>query len=315
MSARPLGPHVLARIFDTPLAIDARKARVILAAVFPRLGVPALAWNEPGAAQVLRRESAAAMAAEALDQVEEDDQRDRDFAFFAESGIAYIPVEGTLVHKLGCLGMYSGQTGYDGIGFLFGQAVADPAVKGVLMDFHTPGGEMAGLHDLAETIYAYRQQADSKPVWAIANDDCMSAGYWLACSADVVVGTRTSNVGSIGVWTMHVDFSGWLENEGIVVTPIHAGARKIDGWPYKPLPPEVEERFQEVINDSFGLFTDVVARNRRLASQAVRDQESQWFLASEALRLGLIDAVASFDETFTEFAAQLAKPPAVIVAG
>lgn len=302
-----LGPSLMARIFDRPLAIHPDKARAILCALLPKLGAPALIWNH-GAGGIWRPGDAAAAQAGAAQAGNPHDGRlarpggERCFDFDPETGIAHIEAQGTLVHKLGSLHMWSGNTGYDGLGAQLRAAAADPMVRGILWDSHTPGGEVSGCFELAAEMLRIRQ---AKPIWAIAYDDALSAGYALASAANVVVATRTAEVGSIGVWTMHIDWSGLLEQEGIVVTPIFAGARKIDGWPYKPLPDDVRERLQARIDDYHTVFVEHVAAARGLTPKAVRDTEAECLGALAGKELGLVDEVASFEDTCRAFAEKI----------
>lgn len=298
MSVNRLGPLLMERIFNRPLMIHPDKARAILCALLPRLGAPALFWNA-GEGGVWQAAEAGTLRDE---QLASQSYGDRCFAFDAETGIALISVQGTLVHKLGSLRMYSGQTGYDGLGAQLRQATGDPAVKGLLTDVHSLGGEVSGCFDLAAEIMRIREV---KPVWAIAYDDALSAAYALTAAAGVVVATKTAEVGSIGVWTMHVDWSGALEQDGIVVTPVFAGARKIDGWPYKPLPDDVRQRMQARVDGFHDMFIDHVAAARGLPVKAVRDTEAATLSADEGRRLGLVDEIASFEDTYRQFAATL----------
>jgi len=71
--------------------------------------------------------------------------------------------------------------------------LADPRVRGIVLDIDSPGGEAAGLFDLADRIAAARA---IKPIWAVANDAAFSAAYALAASASCVTLTRTAGVGS-----------------------------------------------------------------------------------------------------------------------
>lgn len=61
---------------------------------------------------------------------------------------------------------------------------------------------------------------------AIANDDAYSAAYAIASSAEKVLVTRTSGVGSIGVIASHIDQSGFDEKQGIKYTTVFAGKKK-----------------------------------------------------------------------------------------
>ena len=119
-------------------------------------------------------------------------------------GVAIIPVEGTLVAKLGMLCPYSGMTGYDGIRVNFLTALADDAVRAIVLDIDSPGGECSGLFDLVDTIVAGR---GVKPIRAILTEVAFSAAYAIASAADRISVPRTGGVGSIGVVCMHVDWS------------------------------------------------------------------------------------------------------------
>ena len=234
-----------------------------------------------------------------------DHEGARLFAFEPQSGIAYIPIEGELVHKYGHLDPHSGLTGYDGIKAKVHAAAEDSQVKGILYDYDTPGGEVFGAADTAEVIFQARQ---AKPSWALVNEMALSAGYWLASAAHHVFAPRTADSGSIGVVMMHADWSGKLKDEGVTVTLIHSGVRKVDGHPFGPLPEEVLARFQGEVDDLRVIFATDVARNRKLSVAAVLDTEAAVFMSADAKEAGLIDAVASEDEVFEEFAARLTRP-------
>ena len=146
--------------------------------------------------------------------------------------VAVIQVEGTLVQKLGTLRPYSGMTGYDGIRQNFLEALSDPAVEAIVLDIDSPGGEVAGCFDLVDTIYAARGE---KPIWSVLSESAYSAGYAIASAADRIVVPRTGGTGSIGVISMHVDWSQALTEAGVKVTFITYGERKADGHPEIPL--------------------------------------------------------------------------------
>ncbi|MCZ7176509.1 S49 family peptidase, partial [Salmonella enterica] len=77
----------------------------------------------------------------------------RDTGYDVVEGVAVIPIQGTLVQKLGTLRPYSDMTGYDGIRACFLQALNDSDVKAICLDIDSPGGEVAGCFDLADVIY------------------------------------------------------------------------------------------------------------------------------------------------------------------
>jgi capsid assembly protease len=200
-------PFLAQRLFNTPLAIHPRKAEVIVGALAERLGIANLTRLN---GEVVTLPAGAFY----LDDDEEftapgpsDDQ-----GYDEVEGVAVIPVCGTLVQKLGTLRPYSGMTGYDGIRSAFLCAMEDEAVKAVVLDIDSPGGEVAGLFDLCDEITAARAE---KPIWAILNECAYSAGYALASCAKRIIVPRTGGTGSIGVLCVHTDFSKALSGAGI----------------------------------------------------------------------------------------------------
>jgi signal peptide peptidase SppA len=285
-------PHLAQRLFNVPLAIRPEKAEVIVAALAERLGIVALNGRH-------------AMRMAVLDENDFGTPRARignDRPYDLVAGVAVIPVTGTLVQKLGTLRPYSGMTGYDGIRANLLTALDDPEAAAIVLDIDSPGGEVPGCFDLADAVYAARGQ---KPIWALLDEMACSAAYALASACERVTVPRTGISGSIGVVTMHVDFSKALEKEGIAVSFIHYGARKIDGTDALPLSKEARERIQRDIDATGDLFVATVARNRKLQAKAVRDQEADTFQGAAGIAAGLVDAVMAPDEAFAELVQKL----------
>jgi ClpP class serine protease len=164
-------PHLTARLFGTPLLIHQPKLEVILSVLGPRLGLP----ERVGQGGYLQPERT---------QPEQP------------SGIAVIPIHGTLVRRTLGLEADSGLTSYQSIQQMLETARDDNAVAAILLDIDSPGGESNGVFDLADKIRSIGLQ---KPVWAVANDMAFSAAYALASAAQKVFISRTGGVGSIGV--------------------------------------------------------------------------------------------------------------------
>lgn len=276
------------RVLNVPLMLTQTKAEIVMAALAERLGVTQLA--RPDGSMV-------AMFAPELDGAAEPD---RPYDVTPE-GAAIIPIRGTLVQRNG-LHPYSGMTGYDGIRAKLLDAIGDKSVKGIVLDIDSPGGEVSGVFDLADTIFAAR---GVKPIWAILNESAYSAAYCLASAADVITVPRTGGAGSIGVIAMCVDMSRAMDADGITVNVITHGKRKADGNEFQPLSKEARERFQADIDTIGVLFEETVARNRGISAGAVRDMEASTFLGPAAVKLKLADRVAAPDEAFDAFLSTL----------
>ncbi|MCC3745318.1 S49 family peptidase [Rouxiella badensis] len=273
-------PHLAQRLFNTPLALHPRKAEVVMAALTDRFGLTRI---------------------HSMSDWDEDDdsfsRQARDTGYDVVEGIAIIPIQGTLVQKLGTLRPYSGMTGYDGIRACFLLALNDSEVKAICLDIDSPGGEVAGCFDLVDEIYAAR---GSKPVWAILSESAYSAAYALASAADKIIVPRTGGVGSVGVIVMHVDWSQKIKNDGLQVTIITYGDRKAESNPYEPLSETAHKAIQSDIDEMGRLFVSTVSRNRGITEKTVRDTEAACFLGADGVQLGLADEVASPDAAFRD---------------
>jgi ClpP class serine protease len=144
-----------------------------------------------------------------------------------------------------------------------------------------------------------------KPVHAFVAEHALSAGYVLASQADRIILPRTGAVGSIGVVALHTDMSGALDQKGIAVTLIHAGAHKIDANPYQPLPGAVHDQMQRELEVVRLLFAETVAAGRgdRLSDAAALATEAAVFRGADAIAAGLADELADPVTAFRSFAA------------
>ena len=216
------------------------------------------------------------------------------------SGMAIIPVHGTLINRFS--GTWGFVTGYDYIRGAFDAALADSAVQGIVLDVDSYGGEVHGCFELSDHIHSMRGK---KPVRAMVNANCYSAAYATASAADSITVTPSGGAGSVGVATMHVDYSKALEEAGISVSFIYAGKHKVDGNAYEPLPDGVRADIQARIDATYQKFVATVARNRGIGEAAVRATEARCYTAEDAKAKGLIDAVAPPKAAFAGFANEL----------
>jgi signal peptide peptidase SppA len=277
-------PELSQRIFNTPLAISPAKAEIILCGLYGRFGVME-AYREDGSEIHLAAQIANGQVGS-----------EKDYA--VEQGIAIIPVTGTLVHKSSYMGALSGVTGYDRVRRDFNAALSDSTVKGIAFDIDSGGGEVSGCFDLVEEIYAAR--GGGKPMMAILSECAYSAAYAIASACEIVTVPRTGGTGSIGAVMMHVDCSEHLEKEGMRVTMIHYGARKVDGNEASPLSKEARAKMQHMVDETGELFVDTVARNRRMTKKAVRATQAGTFYGKYGVEAGLADGVHSPHEAFAE---------------
>lgn len=223
--------------------------------------------------------------------------------FIYSDGLAIIPIHGALLNRFG--GSWGFVTGYQAIRRQMNAALEDDDVKAIVFDVDSPGGETAGCFELAEEMRASR---DVKPSIAVVDSLSASAGYALASSATRMVATPSSKIGSIGVYIMHVDFTGSLDQAGIQITYIEApkDGMKTAGSSYRRLDKRTAEYLQAFVDKSYDEFVALIVENRGLDDAAIRETEARVFRAEEALALGLIDEVKTPSEAVSTFLGELA---------
>ncbi|SDX80566.1 S49 family peptidase [Roseicitreum antarcticum] len=295
--------QIAQRAFNTPLMVDPAKALAFLSGLGPRITGQEITFH--GLEIDASEQTAAAMPARASlfgNDLAQRHQRNGSQPYALIDGIAVIEIAGTLVHRGAWIGQSSGLTSYEGIAAQLQAALIDPGVRGIALDIDSFGGEVAGAFDLADRIRAARLQ---KPVHAFVAEHALSAGYVLASQADRIVLPRTGVVGSIGVVALHTDMSGALDQKGIAVTMIHAGAHKIDANPYQPLPEAVHDQMQRELEVVRFLFAETVAAGRgdRLTHTAALATEAAVFRGANAIAAGLADDLADPVTAFRSFSA------------
>ena len=265
-------------VFNQPLMITESKLNAILHILGPRMNLNITNMPQPEAVML------------------SDDQRRR-AGYSVENGIAVIGVYGPLLHRVLASEYPSGgPTTYNDIRTSFDTALQDDGVEEIKLDLDSCGGVVPGVFDLAEHIY---QSRGIKQITAVVNEQAYSACYLLAAACDKVIISRTGGVGSIGVVLTHVDLSRAEDAAGVTVTHIFAGARKVDGTPHQPLSTDAMGVFQNNVNTTYNLFTETVARYRKMDVQAVRDTEAGFYIGSKAVAMGLADEVKAADIEMT----------------
>ena len=215
-------------------------------------------------------------------------------------GIAIISLHGTLTKHVASMS--------DGTSTVLARrqlrtAAADPDVGAILLHVDSPGGTVSGTHDLAADI---RAVGDKKPVHAYGEDLVASAAFWDAAQAARFSTGPTALVGSIGVLHVIHDLSRLADKEGIEVHVVKFGAHKGSGVPGTAITEEQLAKYQELV-DSFGAdFISAVAAGRRVSEKKAAEwADGSIYKAPEALKMGLIDAVESLDESLANLRSRM----------
>lgn len=211
----------------------------------------------------------------------------------SKGSVAVLPVRGSIGQHRGA--DYWANVYSEDLSAQITRLAESPSIGAIVLDIDSPGGIVYGMPELAETVRGLR---DSKPIIGLANGMAASAAFWLLASTTKAFATPSSEVGSHGVWTAHVDQSKALEQEGIDVTLVSAGEFKVEGHPFGPLTDEARDELQAGVDRYYGMFTDGLAKGRNVPAGVVKSDfgRGRMLGAADAKRAGMIDGIATLPE-------------------
>ena len=224
-------------------------------------------------------------------------------------GVAILGLDGIISQRMNLFGRISGGTSTELFGQMLQKALADPAVKAVLLNVNSPGGSYGGTTELADAVFAAR--LGSKPIAAIANTQMDSGAYWIGSAASRVFASPSSTLGSIGVYIVHQEFAKSDEKMGRRRTMVKAGRWKAMGNDIEPLDAETRVKLQERVDAIHDLFLEAVARNRGVSADRVRATfgQGESLLARDAVAAGLADRIATLPEVVAELESLARQSP------
>jgi len=209
-----------------------------------------------------------------------------------DTGIAVLPVQGTLVYKPSAFELLTGRAeDTQAITELVLQLNDDPKVRGLVLDMNSPGGFLTGGPELAGAVKDF-----SKPTVAWTGGLMTSLAYMIGSQADHVMSTTSARTGSIGVLASLVDPTRLIENLGVKVLTFKNQAAKYKGAgiPGSPLTESHIEDIQSSVEKAFQMFRGMVNSTRpQITDDAMRGQT---FFGADALQAGLVDQLGSLSD-------------------
>ncbi len=174
-------------------------------------------------------------------------------------------------------------------------AFEDAGAQAVVIRLNSPGGSpvQAGLvNDEIRRLKVLHK----KKVYAVCEEMCASAAYYIAVGADEIYVDKASMVGSIGVLMDGFGFVGIMDKAGVERRLLTAGANKGMLDPYSPRNPQHEVFAQAMLDQIHQQFIAVVRQGRGKRLQESPETFSGLFWnGQEAVKLGLADHVGSLD--------------------
>jgi protease-4 len=175
-------------------------------------------------------------------------------------------------------------------------AFADEGARAVVIRFNSPGGSPVQAGIVYDEIKRLRALHD-KPVYAVVEDLCASAAYYMASATDSIYVDKASLVGSIGVLMDDFGFDGLMKKLGIERRLITAGEHKGMLDPFSPLPAQEREMAQQMLDEIHQQFITAVreGRGKRLKEDDQTFSGMAWN-GARAVEMGLADGFGNLDQ-------------------
>ena len=215
------------------------------------------------------------------------------------NGVAVLQLSGVMAPKANLFARVSGGISTQVAARQIESAMVDQRVKGMVVVMNSPGGNVLGVPELAQTIFEASAQ---KPLVVFSDEQILSAGYWAGSAANsIYISSNVVSIGSIGVVMDRTYEPGTAKRQESVA----AGKYKRMVNAAEPLSKEARAEVQADVDYVYTLFVDDVARFRGASSEQVLEHmaDGRVFRGQNAIDAGLVDGVSTLDDLVARMAA------------
>jgi len=187
------------------------------------------------------------------------------------------------------------------------QARDDSRVKAIVLQIDSPGGEVTASDEIYNAVLKARAK---KPVVIYMESLAASGGYYVSCGGKFLMANETTITGSIGVIIQTLNYEQLFNKVGLASVVFKSGKFKDMLNGARPVTPEERELVQSFIMNTYDKFLGVVAKERSLPADLLRNTIADGRILSgkEALQHKLIDGVGQLDDAFKK-AKELGNAP------
>ena len=174
-------------------------------------------------------------------------------------------------------------------------AFEDEGSKAVVLLINSPGGSPVQAGIINDEVLRLKAKF-KKPVYAVVEETCASAAYYIAVSADRIYVDKASIVGSIGVLMDGFGFTGLMDKLGVERRLLTAGENKGFLDPFSPQTDKQRVFAQAMLNQIHEQFIAVVKAGRGERLKQTPEMFSGLFwTGQQSLELGLADQLGSLE--------------------
>jgi len=174
-------------------------------------------------------------------------------------------------------------------------AFEDEGSQAVVLLINSPGGSPVQAGIINDEIHRLKKK-HGKPVYAVVEESCASAAYYIAVAADQIYVDKASIVGSIGVLMDGFGFTGLMDKLGVERRLMTAGENKGFLDPFSPQTKTQRAFAQAMLDQIHQQFIQVVREGRGDRLKETPELFSGLFwTGQQAIQMGLADALGSLD--------------------
>lgn len=175
-------------------------------------------------------------------------------------------------------------------------AFEDEGAKGIVLLINSPGGSPVQAGIINDEIKRMRAKYN-KPIYAVVEETCASAAYYIAAATDKVFVDKASIVGSIGVLMDGFGFTGLMDKVGVERRLLTAGENKGFLDPFSPMSEPQRAHAQQMLDQIHAQFIEVVKSGRgdRLKVNTPGLFSGLFWSGQQAIELGLADQLGNVD--------------------
>jgi protease-4 len=174
-------------------------------------------------------------------------------------------------------------------------AFEESSAQAVVFLINSPGGSPVQAGIINDEIKRLKTK-HNKPVYAVVEESCASAAYYIAVAADKIYVDKASIVGSIGVLMDGFGFTGLMDKLGVERRLMTAGENKGFLDPFSPQTAPHKAYAQAMLNQIHKQFIEVVKNGRGQRLKETPETFSGLFWSGQqAIELGLADELKSLD--------------------
>ncbi|KGR76763.1 signal peptide peptidase SppA [Ureibacillus sinduriensis] len=212
------------------------------------------------------------------------------------SRIALLSVDGT-IQDVGSSTPFT-DIEYDHQNFLaqLEMVLNDQSIQAVVLYVNSPGGGVIESAEIHEKLVEIKEQRNI-PIYVSMGSYAASGGYYISAPADKIFAHKETITGSIGVIMQSYNFSELADKLGIEFETIKSGAHKDMFGGTRPTTPEEIAMLQEMIDESYEDFVDVIEQGRGMSEAQVKKfADGRIMGGTQAIKAGFVDEIGGMEE-------------------